>query len=237
MDFTETKQVMDGELVHGSSAETRHLEDMQQELLDLEFTLAQRELDLATFQAELETFERHYMQVVGMRQQELDRIETQIVDYVASLESIQNFSPSLTIKQLYRDIAKQIHPDLATDPEERQRREALMAEVNRAYSAGDIEQLQKLFQNWRESPESVQGDDIAAQLERTLRKIVQSQSRLQSIEGQIQSLEQTDLYLLLKKQQQIEQLGRNLLNEMAQQLEQQIQDAQLRLQKLKDKIH
>lgn len=228
---------MDGELVHGTSEEARHLEDMQQELIDLEFKLAQRELDLATFQAELETFERHYMQVVGMRQQELDRIEAQIVDYAASLEAIQNFSPSLTIKQLYRDIAKQIHPDLATDPEERRRREALMAEVNRAYSAGDVERLQTLFQNWRESPESVQGDDTAAQLERTLRKIAQSQTRLLSIEEQIQNLEKTDLHVLLQKQQQVEKLGRNLLNEMANQLEHQIQTAQVRLQELKDKIH
>ena len=228
---------MDGELVHSASEEKKQLEEKKQELTDLEFTLAQRELDLATFQAELETFERHYMQVVGMRQQELDRIEAQIVEYAASLEAIQNFAPSLTLKQLYRDIAKQIHPDLATDPEERRRREALMAEVNRAYAAGDVERLQQLFQNWQESPESIQGDDTSAELQRTIRKIAQSQSRLQSIEEQISNLESTDLFILLQKQQQVEQLGRNLLNEMANQLEQQIHSAQTRLQALKDQIH
>ena len=228
---------MDGELVHSSSEEARQLEAKQQELLDLEFKLAQRELDLATFQAELETFERHYMQVVGMRQQELDGIEAQIVDYAASLKAIQDFSPSLTLKQLYRDIAKQIHPDLATDPDERQRREALMAEVNRAYSAGDAERLRQLFQDWQASPESVQGDDAAAELQRTLRKITQSHNRLESIEKQIRDLEETDLFSLLQKQQQVEKLGRNLLNEMANQLEQQIQKAQIRLKELKDQIH
>ena len=218
------------------SSDERELEEKQQELTDLEFTLAQRELDLATFQAELENFERHYMQVVGMRQQELERIEAQILDYQASLEAMQNFNPSLTLKQLYRDLAKQIHPDLATDPEERQRREQIMAEVNRAYAAGDAERLQMLFEEWRNSPESIQGDDTQAILQRTLRKIAQSQSRLTSIEAQIQSLEQTDLFLLWQKQEQVEKLGRNLLNEMANQLEQQIQTAQDQLKQLKEKI-
>jgi DnaJ-domain-containing protein 1 len=227
---------MDGELVHDTLLEERQLDEKLQELTDLEFTLAQRELDLATFQVELETFERHYMQVVGMRQQELDRIEAQITDYRASLEAIQNFSPSLTLKQLYRDIAKQIHPDLATDPEEHRRREAIMAEVNRAYAAGDIERLQQLFRDWQDSPESIQGDDANAQLQRTMRKIAQSRDRLRSIEAKIQTLEQTDLFNLLQKQQQIEKMGRNLLTEMANRLEQEIQKAQTQLNALKAKI-
>lgn len=227
---------MDGELVHDTSAEERQLNEKLQELTDIEFRLAQRELDLATFQAELETFERHYMQVVGMRQQELDRIEAQVVDYAASLEAMQNFSPSLTLKQLYRDIAKQIHPDLATDPEEHRRREAIMAEVNRAYAAGDAERLQQLFRDWQDSPESIQGDDAGAQLQRAIRKIAQSQDRLLSIEAQISTLENTDLFNLLQKQQQVEKIGRNLLKEMAHQLEQQIQTAQAQLQDLKAKI-
>ena len=176
------------------------------------------------------------MQVVGMRQQELDRIEAQVVDYTASLEAMQNFSPSLTLKQLYRDIAKQIHPDLATDPEEHRRREILMAEVNRAYAAGDAERLQQLFRDWQESPESIQGDDTNAELQRTIRKIAQSQDRLRSIEAQISTLENTDLFNLLQKQQQVEKIGRNLLKEMANQLEQQIQTAQAQLQHLKAKI-
>ena len=227
---------MDGGLVHDSSFEERQLEEKQQELADLEFRLAQKELDLATFQAELETFERHYMQVVGMRQQELDQIENQILDYEESLKAMQDFNPSLSLKELYRDLAKQIHPDLATDPEERKRREQLMAEVNRAYAAGDAERLQTLFKEWQTSPESIQGDDLNSELKRTLRKIEQSHQRLESIEEQIQNLRMTDLYQLLKKQEKVEKLGQNLLNEMASQLESEIQLAQKRLQELKEQI-
>ena len=111
-----------------------------------------------------------------------------------------------------------------------------MAEVNRAYAAGDAERLQTLFKEWQTSPESIQGDDLNSELQRTLRKIEQSHQRLQSIEEQIQNLEMTDLYQLLKKQEKVEKLGQSLLNEMASQLERQIQVAQKRLQKLKEQI-
>ncbi len=224
---------MDGGLIHEPSPEDRELEKKRQELLALEAQLAQRELDLATFQAELEAFEHHYLQVVGMRQQELDRIEAQIRDYVANLEASSSFHPSASLKQLYRELAKQIHPDLALDPEERSRREALMAEVNRAYAAGDAERLEALFEDWKNSPESVRGDDTTAELMRTLRKITQSQRRLLAIEAQLETLAQTDLYQLWSQHQTAE----NLLKTMASQLEIQIQQAQQRLSELKKQMN
>ncbi|MCM1982311.1 J domain-containing protein [Lyngbya confervoides] len=227
---------MDGGLVRHLSETAKALEQKRLELIDFEARLAERELDLATFQAELDAFERHYLQVVGMRQQELDRIEAQILDYEASLLAEQNFRPTGELKQLYRELAKQIHPDLATDPDERARREDLMAEVNRAYAAGDLARLQHLFETWNQSPESIQGDDTAAELMRTLRQIAQSQSRLQAIEEKIHAIEGSDLYRLWIKIQRAEQQGRHLLDEMSRQLDRQIQQAQQRLNRLKQQI-
>jgi DnaJ-domain-containing protein 1 len=90
-------------------------------------------LDVATTQAELHSFEQEYLRVVGIRYTELDRIEAQIAEYMAYLESSRDFKPSESLKKLYREIAKRIHLDLATDEEERSRRQQLMAEVNQAY--------------------------------------------------------------------------------------------------------
>ena len=75
--------------------------------------------------------------MIGIRYTELDRIEDQIAEYMASLEAIKAFKPSQNLKQLYRDVAKLIHPDLATDEKERLRRQELMAQVNQAYENGD----------------------------------------------------------------------------------------------------
>jgi exonuclease VII small subunit len=49
------------------------------------------------------------------------------------------------ILQLYRDLAKRYHPDLAQLPEERQRREELMLRVNIAYRDRDLAALQSLL--------------------------------------------------------------------------------------------
>ena len=41
------------------------------------------------------------------------------------------------IKELYRDLAKRVHPDLSPDADDRERRGALMADINEAYAQAD----------------------------------------------------------------------------------------------------
>ncbi len=216
--------------------EELELQKKQVELLDLETQLAQKELDLATFQAELNTFESRYMQVVGIRQEELDHINAQISRYLTLMASNHKFHPSARLKQLYREIAKQIHPDLATDPEERTRREQLMALVNQAYESGNEERLRAILQDWESSPDSVQGEGISADLVRTIRQIAQSQERLQQIEDKLQTLSQSDLHQLRMKASKLEKLGQDLLLEMARRFDQEISMAQQQLHELKTKM-
>jgi uncharacterized membrane-anchored protein len=224
---------MTGGLVREPNPEEQELQQKRAELADLETRLAERELELATFQAELHAFERLYLQVVGMRQQELQRIEAQIEEYMAYLASNHPFQASNELKQIYRQLAKAIHPDLATEPEARAKREALMAEANRAYEGGDIERLKAIFLAWSNDPESIEGEDLNAELLRTLRQIVQSEQRLANIEQNIQSLEKTDLFQLQVKAKRGKQMGRDLLMEMARELDRQIHRAQYRLNELK----
>lgn len=220
-------------LVREPSPDEKELQKKRTELADLETRLAERELELATFQAELHTFERLYLQVVGMRQQELQRIEAQIEEYMAYLALAPSFKPSDDLKQLYRQLAKAIHPDLATESEARAKRELLMAEANRAYERGDLERLQQLYLDWMNCPESIQGEDLNAELMRTLRKIAQSEQRLISIEQKMKGLEKTDIYQLQMKAKRGQELGRDLLMEMAHELDKQIRRAQRRLNELK----
>lgn len=113
---------MESALARRQTPEQQELDKKLAELAALETELAQRELDVATTQAELHSFEREYLQVVGIRYTELDRLEAQIAEYMAYLESSRDFKPSESLKKLYREVAKRIHPDLATDEEERSRR-------------------------------------------------------------------------------------------------------------------
>jgi DnaJ-domain-containing protein 1 len=81
----------------------------------------------------LQNFEREYQQIIGTRYTELERIEIQIAEYMAYLESNRDFKPSEDIKQIYRQVAKLIHPDLTTDPQQKIVRQQLMTEANQSF--------------------------------------------------------------------------------------------------------
>lgn len=227
---------IEGRIMRTLAPEDEELEKKKTELTGLETELAQRELDLTTLQAELHAFEREYFRVIGIRYTELDRIEDQIAEYMASLEAVKAFKPSQNLKQLYRDVAKLIHPDLATDEKERLRRQELMAQVNQAYENGDEEKIREILQSWENSPESIRGEGVAAELVRTIRKIAQGKQRLNTIFMEIDLLEKTELYQLKSSVNMAEKSGRNLLSEMATQLDEQIVIAQNKLDELKTQL-
>ncbi|NWG02157.1 MAG: molecular chaperone DnaJ [Syntrophaceae bacterium] len=145
----------------------------------------------------------------------------------------KGFSPSDNLKRLYRDIAKKIHPDLATGEEERAYRQRLMAEANRAYEDGDEACLEAILHEWETSPDFVKGEGVGADLIRVIRKIAQVQGRLRVIDTEIAQLKQSDLYQLRIKVEEAENVGRDLLGEMASQLDGQIAFAKQSLDKMK----
>jgi DnaJ-domain-containing protein 1 len=225
--------MISSDLVRKLTPEEEELAKKKAELDSVEAELAQRELDLVTLHGELHSFERQYQQTIGMRYLELDRIEAQIEEYIAYLEEAQDFAPSENLKQLYRQIAKKVHPDLATDEAERVRRQDVMAAVNQAYEEGDEEHLREILHQWESSPETVQGEGIGAELIRALRKISQSRDRLKHIEEELQEIQKTDLYSLKKQVLEVQSLGRDLLEEMALHLDEQINTAKKRLEELR----
>jgi len=227
---------MENAIALSQTPEEQELEKKLAELAALETKLAVRELDLATSQAQLHAFEREYLRVVGSRYTEIDRLEAQIAEYMAYLESARDFKPSESLKKLYRQVAKLIHPDLATDDKERLRRQNLMVEANLAYENEDEERLQAILHSWKTSPESIRGEDVVAKLIRTIRQIAQSQTRLKAIQEEIEALEQTDLYQLRNQVITAQEAGQDLLADMALQLDEQINTAKEQLKELKTKL-
>lgn len=184
---------MSTQLILQVTPEDEELQRKSAELATLETELVQGELDLTTLHAELQNFDREYQQVIGTRYTELDRIEEQIAEYMAYLESSTDFTPSEDLKKLYREVAKRIHPDLTTDPVEKVRRQELMVAANQAYEAGDIEALKAILHSWESSPESVKGDGVVAELIRVIRKIAQCRERLRAIEQEFKAVKETEL--------------------------------------------
>ena len=142
------------------------------------------------------------------------------------------FTPSENLKKLFREVAKRIHPDLATDESERKRRHELMTEANRAYEEGDEARLEAILRDWESSPESVKGEGPGAELVRVIRKIAQVEDRLKAIDAEIARLEESDLSRLKKQVDQAEEEGRDLLAEMAARVDRQVVEARGRLRSM-----
>ncbi len=228
---------MSDQLVFQISPEDEELQRKSAELAMLETDLVQGELDLATLHAELQSFDREYQQIIGTRYAELDRIEEQIAEYMAYLESSRDFTPTEDLKKLYRELMKRIHPDLTTDPIEKVRREELTIVANQAYEEGNAEKLKSILNNWENSPESVKGDGVAAELIRAIRKIAQCRERLSVIAKEIILVKDSELYQIKNQIDLARDNGQDLLVEMACELDEQIQQAQQELREIKEKIY
>ena len=245
------------------SPEAEELERKRDELEQLQADLADAELELATLRSELVTFERRYLEVVGRRYADLDRLEAQIAEAVArsnprdssarqkadaahgrareSAEAMGDvgqepphraFEPTDELKALYRQAAKELHPDLTTDEQERERRQGAMAELNKAYEECDVERIKEILDKWRSSPEQVRGDDTAAQLVRVIREIAQVRKRLDAIKTEIEELAQAELSRLKKQVEEAGARGQDLLAEIAGQLDARIEQARTRLKEV-----
>jgi hypothetical protein len=141
---------------------------------------------------------------------------------------VQLFIPSAELRALYREVAKRVHPDLATDEADRQKREHLMAEANAAYQRGDADALRRILEE--NESRSVRGAGIAADLVRAIRQIRQVTNRLSQIELEIASLIDSDTAKLRAKADAARAEGRDLLTEMAEDVKRRIDVARRRFE-------
>jgi hypothetical protein len=132
-------------------------------------------------------------------------------------------------KRLFRQLARLIHPDLAGDAQERERRTNLMVAANDAYEQGDVAALERLLEDWHASPEAVTGSGAAAELERTLRRIAQVEAGMRRIDEELAELEASAMGWLRRRVDKAAREGWDLLAHMVRELDRQISEAQLEL--------
>ncbi|NGO72618.1 J domain-containing protein [Streptomyces boncukensis] len=79
--------------------------------------------------------------------------------------------PTEETRKAYRDLVRRAHPDLAQDDAERERREAFLVRVNKAYADGDLAALTALAEEWEAGPlpepvaELLRSEELYARLE------------------------------------------------------------------------
>ncbi|NWJ46052.1 MAG: hypothetical protein HXX08_09260 [Chloroflexi bacterium] len=235
------------------------LAELESRLVQLEQDLATIEAELREFEnlylsivgkklAELDALTAQIAEIVA-RQQPFNPVATETAEQARAkaqesaqateeaqerVEKQPKFQPSEDIKQLYRKAAKLIHPDLADNESEREKRTRLMAEVNRCYAEGNAAGLQQILEHWQDSAESVPGAVTKAELERILRKIAHVKNRIAEIETTLSQLKESEIYTLKLQSEAAKAEGIDLLQVMAEQLSVEIEQARIQLTQLQE---
>ncbi|AAR36380.1 hypothetical protein KIP69_14540 [Geobacter sulfurreducens] len=127
-----------------------------------------------------------------------------------------------SLRDVYRRVAKAIHPDLAENDENRRLRQKLMAEANRAYAEEDRVTLHAIMEEWEAGPEMTVVVGMAGQLELVNRRIARVIDRIRSVERETAKLRNSDIYRLVQRVQEARWRGRDIIAEMAAKLDAEI---------------
>jgi hypothetical protein len=98
-----------------------------------------------------------------------------------------------------------------------------MADANRAYEAGDAAALQRILDEYQDGADQAEGEGIGAELIRIIRQISRAKDRVSAIELELAALLQSEIALLKRQAEEDEQVGRDLLAELAAAVQEKIQ--------------
>lgn len=219
------------------------LEHKYQQLLQVKADLLKHEQDYSLLRSEIRIFEQVYEDVLGAKIQILEDLEWELKGLLGestgkySTESLKQAplhshfqhttdlldddepyqdTANLSLKSLYRGVAKAVHPDLAADEEDCLRRQELMALANEAYQSGNRQVLIDLLSEWEKAPATYGSEtEIALELVRVIRQLAAVQQNIHAVIRQTEELKQTDIYHFKQRVDDSLADGVDLLAEMA----------------------
>ena len=255
---------MPAEIIFQQSPNEAALLDRREELAAVRAALGDRESELAQIRAQLKTFEGRYLRQVGVLYAELDELEARIAEREVDLYDSESarrraeetrqraqethdaafgeaceaeeFDPPPSLKTLFRDVAKRIHPDFARNEDELKHFTLLMARANQAYSRGDTEMLQRLLDDHQEIHSSIDGEGAAAEVLRITRQIRHAERDLAALEAERAALLSGEVAQLHLDAEAAAREHRDLLTELAASLREQVADARRRFELINRQI-
>jgi hypothetical protein len=237
------------------SRKKQELEELEQELAEKELDLSTSRRDLHMFEIRYQQkVGRKYAELDQLKALILDiatRMHPDSENFKAQAEAaheqanqsthnweihqeeaeIERLEPSEELKKLFRDAAKKIHPDLTTDPQERERRHALMTRLNQAYELGDLEQVQEILRDWEVINDWEQLTP-GKRLSRLLKQIGQVRHRFNQIQAELEQLQLLEMFRLKEYVEESEKQGEDVLNEMVKDVEEKLQNLRIRVKNL-----
>src|ERR1700761_3644850 len=249
---------MPAEIILQQTPDDEALLDKREQLAAVRSKLAERESELAQIRAQLKTFEGRYLRQVGVLYAEIDDLEARIAEREVDLydsesarrraeetrqraqethdaafgeaHEAEEFDPPPSLKTLFREVAKRIHPDFARDDAEQKHFTLLMARANQAYSCGDTETLERLLDDHREINAAIAGEGAAAELLRITRQIQHAERDIANLEAEQRMLLSSEIAQLPLEAEAAAREHRDLLTELATSLRDQIAEARSRFE-------
>ena len=249
---------MPAEIILQQTPDDLDLLDKREQLAAVRARLAERESELAQLRAQLKTFEGRYLRQVGVLYAELDDLEARIAEREVDLydsesariraenarqraqethdaafgeaREAEEFEPPPSLKTLFREVAKRVHPDFARDAAEQKHFTLLMARANQAYNRGDTETLQRLLDDHREINASIAGEGAAAELLRIARQIRHAERDIAKLDAERHTLLTSEIAQLHLDAEAAALEHRDLLTELAAKLREQVAEARYRFE-------
>ncbi len=217
----------------------------------LERDLRRLEREYARDIDRIRQFERRYRPAVGDRYDELERLRERTNRGWGALGRAQEGKssapgeigaeeaaggsapkPGGEARRLFLTLAREIHPDLASDEAERRRRHEVMAEATLAYRNSDERRLQWLLEHWRAESDPIQGFGCASQWSRTNRQIAWVRYRIREMQYSIGQLHSSPVARIMQEHEIARSSGRNLILEMRRQIHAELEEAYRELDRL-----
>ena len=250
--------LMPAEIVLQPGPNAAGIAEKRERLVAVRVALAEREADIAQMRSQLKAFEVRYLQRVGILYAELDEIAARITEREVDLydsesarrraqeareraqethqaafgveQEPEEFDPSPSLKTLFREVAKRIHPDFANDEAEQKHFTLLMTRANQAYSRGDAETLQRMLDDHLEVNAAVADEGDGVTLLRLVRQVQHAERDIAALDRECHTLLSSEIGQLYSSAEAAAREDRDLLAELAASLRQRIVDAQYRLE-------
>ena len=118
------------------------------------------------------------------------------------------------IRDLFRRLAKQYHPDMAQGAEQKKQHAEIMAEINQAYSAKNLEALEALAKRNGHAATTAKHSSPATEIARLSTELQQLETMIFEVEHTIRELDLSHAMQLRSEMKGERQDGRDFLSEM-----------------------
>lgn len=200
---------------------TRRLEKIQAEIQEQRQLLRRLQEDLVTANGEKDFFDKYGW--VFNQESAAASGEYRYHDTNAEIPSAAlNENDTASLKQLYRQLARRFHPDLALDEADRAYRTGIMKAINAAYATGDLTRLKKLVQE-PDSADRLEYAHTDQQLVQAMYiELTRCHRRLKEIKEELARLETHKSARLMRRAERAAAEKRDLLAELYREIQDEI---------------